>query len=287
MKKILLSGLLLAALACASCSKDGDTIIGFQVPQDVKKDFASRFATASQTGQTTWDRDGNKVYIDFLDAAGHSGTAVYTNHQWSRTLRALTSERDLPSGVLKAFLRSEYVESLVNGFDSIVEVDQALMAHKVYLLSFRTGEEETDPVRTMAISDDGLVLHIFPALVDDQKDAEPAAADVSWMGVNYRAGVIEGFLRQGGHNYYYLLHNGVVKQVDFCSGTHGNVWVETSYTLPEGADVPERVLTVLRSYDENFEYDEVEVIETAKGTSYVFVDSHRTDCEVTYRVNDY
>ena len=287
MKKILFSALLLGALTIASCNKD-ETIIGYQIPKDVKTDFATRYNGATQTAQTTWDRDGNKVYIDFVDADFRTGTAVYVDHQWCRTILERRGERDLPADVLKAFLRSDYVESLVNGFESIVEVDQALMSHKVYLLTFRVGEdEESSALHTMAISDDGLVLRTFASLVDDQKDASPQAADISWLGVNYRGGIVEGCLQHGGHIYYYLLHNGVVKQVDFLRGTSANTWAETRYTLPDDTNIPVRVLTVLKAQDPDFEYDEVEVVETSKGTSYIFTNTSRSDCQVTYRVNDY
>lgn len=281
---LLACGLLaIATFMLTSCNSENDipTTKENELPEAIAQDFNSRYGENTvehvYTGSDFYRHTGQQETMVYSkDKTGNELFVAYVDNVWNRTLQTLSDINDLPDAVRCSFFK-EVPNATKYEFRKIDEVSQACISGKYYVLCYLLYDQSAPSLHTLVIDGDGTVLKSCGYELNNTAYVRPLSTDIDWISGRYSGATVLAYVNDLGRDEYLVMHDGVVKSVQFDSNNIDPRWKETRYALPKGASVPSRVLETLHTLYPDFTYTEVTFTETPTGNHYTFIDGTRSD----------
>lgn len=281
--RFVLCGLLAVAVSgLSSChSEDEPQDKLNDLPEVIAEDFHNRCGDVAiehvYTG-TGFYRHTNQqeTYVYAVDKSGNVWIVAYVDNAWNRTIETLSSIDELPNNVQQRW-HKETSEADQVEFLEIAAVSQSCINGTYYILCYivHDASDGRNHLHTLVIDSEGTAVKSYGYQLNNNAYVRPFPADIDWIAEHYSGAVVLAYVNDRGDDEYLIRHNGVLKTVLFDSNYNDARWKETSYALPEGETVPDRVLDALHTTYPDFTYTEVTVVENRGGLYYLFVDGTR------------
>ncbi len=218
-----------------------------------------------------------EAYVYAIDVTGNKCIVAYADSAWSRTIRSITDIAQLPYDVRKK-LSTECPKAMVDGFSEIKEVAQKGIANKYYILHYLQDTQlAANCEHTLVIDSAGMVLKTATYSLNNIDYTYLYPKDIDWIAEHYDGAKILGYVNDLGYDNYIVMDNGVLKSIYFGSTETEVRWKATKYALPDGEEIPSKVVDTLNTDYPGFTYTEVSVVETPLGKYYSFIDGTKPE----------
>lgn len=269
-----------ALYSCDSSTEPVDT--NTSLPTQISNDFAKRCPgntiEKTFTGKDFYGHsDSEETYVYSTDKDKDECLVVYLDGSWDKTIRTIKDAEKLPEPVKSSLLKN-IPKTVANGFKEIKEVSQNLIDGKYYILRFvQDIPQAKNCEHTLVMGDDGKVLKLATYQLNNIDYVHPFASDIEWILKHYDGATVLAYVNDLGDDDYVVMHNGILKYMNFDSFRSETNWKETKYELPQGETVPSKVLDNLHASAPGFNYTEVTVKETPYGKNYTFIDGTKPE----------